>query len=50
MYADDTSLSYRSDDVNQLNVAMSKDLTSVFEWLMGNKLSLNVAKTNAMVM
>ena len=28
---DDTSLSYRSDDVNQLNEAMNKDLTSVFE-------------------
>ena len=28
---------------------MNKDLTTVFEWLKGNKLSLNVAKTKAMV-
>ena len=31
MYADDNSLSYRSDDVQKLNEAMNKDLTSVFE-------------------
>ena len=48
IYADDTSLSYRSDDIHQLNEAMNKDLTSVFELLKGNKLSLNVAKTKAM--
>ena len=48
MYADDTSLSYRSDDVQKLNEAMNKDLTSVFEWLKGNQLSLNVTKTKAM--
>ena len=49
MYADDTSLSYRYDDIHQLNEAMNKDLTTVFEWLKGNKLSLNVAKTKAMI-
>ena len=49
MYADDTSLSYRSDDIHQLNETMKKDLTSVFEWLKGNKLSLNVAKTKTML-
>jgi len=48
MCADDTSLSYRSDDVHQQNEAMNKDLTTVSEWLTGNKLSLNVAKTKAM--
>ena len=48
MYADDTSLSYRSDDVQKFNEAMNKDLTSVFEWLKGNRLSLNVTKTKAM--
>ena len=48
MYADDTNLSYRSGDVQKLNEAMNKNLTSVFEWLKGNKLSLNVTKTKAM--
>ena len=49
MYADDISLSYRSDDIHLLNAGMNKVLTCVFEWLKGNKLSLNVAKTKAMV-
>ena len=49
MYADDTSLSYRSDDIHQLNEAMSKYLSTVFEWLKGNELSLNIEKTKAMI-
>ena len=49
MYADDTSLSYQSDGVHQRNEVMNKDLANVFEWLNGNKLTLNVAKTKAMV-
>ena len=49
MYTDDTSFSYRSDDTHQLNEAMNRDLTTVFEWLKGDKLSLNVAKTTAMI-
>ena len=48
VYADDTSLSYRSDNVHQLNEAMNKNLTTVFEWLKGNKLSLNIAKKKTM--
>ena len=49
MYADDTSLSYRSGDIRQLSEVMNKDLTTIVEWLKGNKLSLNVSKTKAMV-
>ena len=49
MYADDTNLCYRSDDIHQLNEAMNKDLTSVFEWLKGNKMSLNAAKTSTII-
>ena len=49
MYADDTSISYRSDDIHKLQEAMNKDLITVVEWLKGNKLSLNVAMTKAMV-
>ena len=49
MYAVDTSLSYRSDDIHQLNEVVSKDLTTIFEWLKGNKFFLNVAKTKAIV-
>ena len=49
MYADETSLFYRCDDIHQLKEAMNKDLTTAVEWLKGNKLSLNVAKTKAIV-
>ena len=44
-YANDNSLSYRSDDIHQLNEALRKDVTTVIEWLKGNKLSLIVTKT-----
>ena len=32
MYADDTSLFYRSDDIHQLNEALSKGLTTVVDY------------------
>ena len=49
MYADDTSNPYRSNDIHKLQEAMNKNFTNVVEWLKGNKLSLYVAKTKAMV-
>ena len=48
MYADDMSLSYRSDGIHQLNEALNKDLTTVFEWQKGNILFRNVANTKAL--
>ena len=49
MYADDTSISYASKNIEELNTTLSKDLDSLNKWLQGNKLSLNVVKTQAMV-
>ena len=49
MYADDTSLYLCSKDISQLNNTINKDLKKLDEWLMGNKLSLNVAKTHSML-
>ena len=50
MYADDTSISFATRNVNDLNVTLNKDLDdSLRKWLQGNKLSLNVLKTQAMV-
>ena len=46
MYADDTSLSYQS---HQLNRTLNQDLKALNKWLRGNKLSLNVAKTQSIV-
>ena len=48
MYTDDMSLSYRSDGIHQLNEALKKDRTTVFELLKGNILFRNVAKTKAL--
>ena len=52
MYADDTSISYSSKNIDELNETLNSDLDSLKQWLDGNKLtelSLNVIKTQAMV-
>ena len=49
MYADDTSLSYKSKALTQLNEAMNHDFMSLESWLKGNKIFLNVAKTHTML-
>ena len=49
MYADDTSISYCSKNIDELNETLNSDLDSLKQWLEGNKLSLNVIKTQAMV-
>ena len=49
MYADDTSISFTTTSVNDLNMTLNKELDSLRKWLQGNKLSLNVVKTQAMV-
>ena len=49
MCADDTSLGYQSSDIDQLNEAINNDLRQLDIWLQGNKLSINVAKTNSML-
>ena len=47
-YADDTSISYSSKSVDAINSAINDDLSNLKLWLEGNKLSLNVSKTQAM--
>ena len=49
MYANDTSIYCCSKAMLQLNKEISEDLEKLDEWLMGNKLSLNVAKTHSML-
>ena len=49
MYADDTSIAYSSKNIDELNETLNGDLDSLKQWLEGNKLSLNVIKTQAMV-
>ena len=49
MYADDTSISYASKNIGELNTITSRHLDSLNKWLQSNKLSLNVVKTQAMI-
>ena len=49
MYADDTSLCHMSNDISKLESAINEDLELLDNWLTGNKLPLNVAKTKSML-
>ena len=49
MYADDTSISYSSKNIEDLTETLNSELKCLKKWLQGNKLSLNVIKTQAMV-
>ena len=47
--ADDTSLALQSESISQLTAALNDDLKNLHLWLKGNKLSLNVAKTQSLL-
>lgn len=49
MYADDTHLTLASNDVELLEENMNENLTKITEWLTANKLTLNKAKTEFML-
>ena len=49
MYADETSLTLQSQEISQLNETSSYDLRCLDLWRQGNKLSLNVSKTQSML-
>ena len=49
MYADDTSICYASKNIGELNAIINRDLDRLNKCLQGNKMSLNVVKTQAMV-
>ena len=48
MYADDTSLCFKSKDLSRLYEALNDDLSRLDAWLIINKVPLNVAKTQSM--
>ena len=49
MYADDTSIYFASNSISEINEAINADLAVLKLWLQGNRLSLNVAKTEGMI-
>ena len=49
IYADDMTISYSSKSIGELNAMLNNDLHCLEEWLHGNKLTLNILKTEAMI-
>ena len=49
MYADDTHLTYADNDISKIELNLNQDLVNVSEWLIVNKLTLNMSKTEFML-
>ena len=49
MYADDTSLTFASADLKHIDDCLNYDLNRVCTWLSANKLTLNLTKTEFML-
>ena len=49
MYTDDTNVSFQSANLNELEEMMTSDLSRLNTWLKANRLSLNLAKIEYMV-
>ena len=49
LFADDTNLTVAGEAIGEVELAMNIDLACIKEWLLANKLSLNVAKTEFML-
>ena len=45
MYADDTHLTYAGDNADNIQLHLNQDLENVHNWLRANKLTLNMTKT-----
>ena len=49
MYADDTHLTYAGSSVDNIQFYLNQDLENVHNWLRANKLTLNMTKTEFML-
>ena len=49
MYADDTHITYADVDGNSIQLNLNHDLVNLNKWLISNKLTLNTAKTEFML-
>ena len=51
MYADDTAISFSSDNIEEteIDAVVNAELACLEKWLHGNELSLNVVRTQAMI-
>ena len=49
MYADDTHLTYASDNTENIQLRLNQDLQNIHNWLRANKLTLHMTKTEFML-
>ena len=49
LFADDTTVLFKSRDINQLNSTLSNEINKVLTWFASNKLAINLSKTNSML-
>ena len=49
MYADDTHLTYADNDICSLEASLNQDLLNINRWLIANKLTLNMTKSEFML-
>ena len=49
MYANDTHLTYADKDICSTEASLNRDLSNINPWLIANKLTLNMTKTEFML-
>ncbi len=49
MYADDTNITVGCDSFNNLEETLNHEMSNIHQWLLSNKLTLNIEKTEYMV-
>ena len=49
MFADDTHLTFADNDITKIERYLNYDLANIRQWLIVNKLTLNMSKTELMV-
>ena len=49
MYADDTHLTYADNYICSIEASLNQDLSNINRWLIANKLTLNMTKTEFML-
>jgi hypothetical protein len=49
LFADDTTIYYSSDNIDNIYLKINEDLKSVADWFRANKLTLNINKTNYII-
>ena len=49
MYADDTHITYADKDLNIIQSCLNEDLLNISKWLIANKLTFNMTKTEFML-